>query len=398
MIRLLTQVAAVQATGRSALAGISAEYRRSLGVRARSLRMERRGKSASTATSASVSTGSAWSQFPGPMVPATRSTEQKSTALTEVHHSPEVSTEPRDVQFAWLTRLAYTKCMSPTGDGRGPMKIRILALIACLSAVCATQAQQPRELLQAVPPDKARQLLEYNERHLQEHLYFAARYRVVEVDTELLLNAEEFTITLFEDIGPITLERKQLIRGEDNFSWFGSQKVYGPAAQFYQTLRDPLLTITALSWDLDTDGNALLSSQNRFRQSPQWKIDEQGNVNLDVQGPSLTRDFGPPPETAEDIAWHRRVQQLDKHAFYSVLAQIVMADDAIYWLRPMELTRRYVVVYEVDQSRMFFAPTDVFSAEDALESDDNRLRREQFERFRANLRPKPDLPVRGDVK
>jgi hypothetical protein len=266
-----------------------------------------------------------------------------------------------------------------------------LILVATLSA-----AQQRFEILQDIDDDKGQRIAEYNSAFLQEQLYFASRYRIVEVDTDLLLSSEEFTITPFPDVPPIQLRRANIVEYQDSLAIHADVEMNLPEG--FEFIR-PQILISLLSWDIDERGDAQVSSDNRFEFSPYWRIDEFDRPVLEVPSDVSEGFIGPPPQSPEDIARHKELSRLDKNAFHSVTATIEMPPASQYRLTPLRLTPRYSLIYEVDQEKRIVSAVDRMPSEPSIESDpEQRERIREYREFQAQLPDDSNRAVRGDIE
>lgn len=275
------------------------------------------------------------------------------------------------------------------------MSKTLTAVLFLLAVGSSALAQEPPELFKDVDSDQAQRLADYNSPDLQTVLYFASMYRIVEVDAALLLTADEISITLFPGMSRLRLRTESLQRGRDNFSWVGS--VQPSTSDAAAGVVGNTIIISARAWDLDKSGNALPSSENRFRQSPLWSIDESGNATLEASDPGIAATIGPPPTTPEDIAWHKRVKSLQKLAFYSTSSVVLFRNGAKFSLRPLKYTPKYAVLYQLDANKVIPA-RDSVSGVRSEPSQLETIRRQDFESFKAGL-PEEDLDraVRGEI-
>lgn len=268
------------------------------------------------------------------------------------------------------------------------MQVRYLVLCWLLLIALPANAQL-RELLRSIDQRQAQRLEAYNRVFLQEELYSAGRYRIVAVNTDLLLQNEPVAITPFPDVKPILLTPEKVRRTDVAVSWLANVLLDDPAFQGAQ-FKAP---ITVLWWDLNDLGNAELSGSNRFRFSPVWRIDENNQPVLMPDG--VTREAGPPPRTPEEIAEHKRLSRLQRRAFGSLATRLELPTGQFYVVAPLRHTPRYSVVYELDRDKIVPIP---FEPEDAVnQTEEQRRKVQQYDAFRRSLQTE-DKPVRGDIQ
>lgn len=112
------------------------------------------------------------------------------------------------------------------------MHVRFFVLIGFLLSAFPAEAQQAREMIRPKGPDQARRLEEYNSTFLLEVLYSAARYRIVAVNADLMLQEEPITITPFEDVEPIVVTPERVRRttrstGSATYRWILDSRPLG---------------------------------------------------------------------------------------------------------------------------------------------------------------------------
>ena len=279
------------------------------------------------------------------------------------------------------------------------MQARHLALIALFVAALPAHSQQPpqpqrpsQEILGVVGQGQAQRLEEYNQTFLQEELYSATRHRIVSVNANLLLQNEPITITPFPDVKPIVITPEKVTRTDTGATWLGRIQIDPALETAGAELYAPL---NMLWWDLDDSGNAELSASNRFKFSPAWRIDENDQPVQVPQGIGRPTEVGPPPRTREEIAEHKRLQQLQRRAFGSLSTRLELPSGEIYVVAPLKYAPRYAVVYEVDNNKFVSLP---FEAEDAAsQTPQQRAKVQQYQEFVRRI-PVENKPIRGDIK
>lgn len=268
----------------------------------------------------------------------------------------------------------------------------VFALLTLLFVAASAGAQQSRELLRPINDARSRQLDEYNSSFLKEQTYFASRYRIVEFNADVLFQEQEITVTPFEDIKPIELvplpgTPRRI--GDEHIFWSGRYR----NDPLYEALGTGVsVTIAANSWDLEPSGDAVISSQNRFEFSPQWSIDEAGKAVLERSSvPGQLTVPGEPPRTAEQIRRHKRLQSLDKQAFYSVDAVFDVPGGSRYVLKALKYSPRYAVIYEIPRDTVL--PGGI----DAPPTAEEQAVFERYKRFVETLPNDSGKSIRGDV-
>ncbi|HEY5565616.1 MAG TPA: hypothetical protein VIM81_00030 [Gammaproteobacteria bacterium] len=270
----------------------------------------------------------------------------------------------------------------------------LLALIAPLSM---GQERVP-ELLRGVDDYKAQRVVEYNGVWLQAELYSAKRFRIVIVDTSLLLKDDDFTVTPFDDVTPIHLTQESVHRWEDTVAWTALMKIDVPALLKIAGMR-PTVLLSMIAWDTDESGNAFYSSDNRFEFSSDWTFDDLNRPVLRTPPGEQGGVAGPPPQTPAEIARHRQLLRLNKHAFYSVSAAFELFPETKYRLVPLNYTPKYSVIYEIDPERQVLfivdEPPDGVPLNRSAEAD---ARLADYENFIRSLPSEENVPVVEDIQ
>jgi len=279
------------------------------------------------------------------------------------------------------------------------------SLLLCLTLLLTSalvhaqrQAGPVPELLEQVDPYRAQRLAEYNSVFLQEALYTARRYRIVQANIDLLLIDDDFTITPFEDVAPIRITQESVQRTEDVVYWHGRvQTALQPQLDAYGI--NIFTSISIYAWDLDESGTASPSLQNRFTHSPSWRIDESGVPVLETVPEGEAGIVGPPPQTPGDIERHRRLKNLERHAFYSATAEISLPEGARYVLMPLEYTPKYSVIYEVDRDKVIQMLIDpLLPGEVDTRSESEKLKVARYNALIESLPKEVGKPVREDIE
>ena len=268
------------------------------------------------------------------------------------------------------------------------------AFIAVLLSASLAQAQQLPELLQTVDDAKARQLVEYNSPWLQAELYSARRSRVVLVDTDILMRDDDFTITPFEDVGPLRITKDVVLRYDESVSWAGS--IVSDLPVLLRNAKQPV-HLHAVAWDTDDAGRASVSSDNRFEFAPQWTFDFFDRPVF--ESPDGQEPTGPPPQTPQQIERHKHLLSLRKHAFYSVNGDIQMIVPVVqYRLVPLRNTPKYSVFIEVDPEKVVPLMRErPLPGETVNPTPADRVKLADYENFVRTLPPDRNVPIVEDV-
>lgn len=284
------------------------------------------------------------------------------------------------------------------------MKLRWLIAFGFLFTALSAAAQAPRELLQSVESTYADRLAAYNSVFLQEVTYSAARYRIVKPNAELLISEEDIWVTPFDDVDPIRIEADGVRRGPDFVVW--SARVerenfmplppgIDPIAEQYSSKWNQA-ELSMYRWDLDESGVALLSMMNRFEFSPNWIFDDADHLvwKPGNSGVQPERSAGA-PQTPDQIARHRRLLALEKHAFGSVTADFRSPDGVHYSVVPLKFTPQYSVVLEEDPD--LTVPIQIDGDVSTLTPEQQR-RGQQYVEFLERLPKEAARAARRDLK
>jgi hypothetical protein len=91
------------------------------------------------------------------------------------------------------------------------------------------------------------------------------------------------------------------------------------------------------------------------------------------------------------------LQDLEKHAFYSVAAVFQDLDGKNYSLSPLKYTPRYSVIFEIDPDRLFVTQFDPTPGETQVRGDAEKMAAAQYEAFIKSLPRETDRAVRGEL-
>ena len=259
----------------------------------------------------------------------------------------------------------------------------------CLLVDASASLAAPKQLFKEVNPNKALRLEEYNSAFLQEALYQSARHRIVKVDIKMLEKDKEFLFQAFSDTEAVLFhgEAQQLSSNpadEEWWRWSGK-----PSA--FDVLPDVDLYIHNYDIDKET-GVANPSAENKFKHSRHWTFDEGGVLVLETLTEGEFAIAGPPPETPEDIEYHKKLKKLRKNAFRSTSSTqfYIPTKNGLrhYYLIPLKYTPKYSVIYEKDPEKHFAIIIDLAPGETDNRSELHKLREREYLRFVAGLEKK----------
>jgi hypothetical protein len=226
-----------------------------------------------------------------------------------------------------------------------------IAMLVFVAPWCG--AQELPALLHSVDESRAQQLIDYNSPWLQAELYSAKRFRVVLVDTDVLMRDDDFAVTLFDDTAPLHLTQDSVRRYEEAFAWSALSRGELPEALKAFGARQTVL-FSGVAWDTDDAGRAMESSENRFD-----------------------------------------LRKRNKRAFYSVSADFqLLVPGTRYRLAPLKYTPKYSVLFELDPDRLVPIAVDrPVEGERITRTPAELARLRDYDTFIRNLPPDRNLPV-----
>ena len=254
------------------------------------------------------------------------------------------------------------------------------------TSMCVTA--QYKELLKDVDEDRIEKISDYNRHALGDAAYFAKRFRIVEVNSDLFFEAEAFIVTPFIGDSPLVLARDSLKKQplEGSATWLGTIiDPYVPMSEFkvseeqlaqsgmskaqlYNTVFG--VRFYMLDWDSDGQtGNAYLSSERK----------KYGKVSQrPVEVPELSN--------------------IEERAFRSVSGQINLNIFGLgrYVLKPLQFMPKYHVIYEVDPLKKFSVPED--KTDRSLRAQEQREKAQLYEDYRETLPKFERKVIKGDIK
>jgi hypothetical protein len=203
----------------------------------------------------------------------------------------------------------------------------------------------------------------------------------------LFVSDDDIWIAPFDGVEPIRISAGKVRRDRDFVVWSGRVELEDPmqlppgidpiAERYPQT--EYHASVSMNWWDLDKSGNAQVSMMNRFEFSPNWIFDDSDSLVLNPGSAGvLNENNANPPQTPEQIARHKALLELQKHAFRSVSADFRSPAGVHYKLIPLEYTPQYSVMLEEDPDLRIVIPIDV-AADSALTPEQRRRGREYAE-------------------
>jgi len=227
-------------------------------------------------------------------------------------------------------------------------KLAIL-LTALILVPTGAFAELQEFLIPVDPLEEATQRNKSN-RFLQEHGYFASRYRIVRVNTSLLESEEQFTISFFDDVSlTVQVQERDVHPQGYRLSWSGK-------------VVDPPISPKFLEDQGNTPEQAKFMHASMFGitiSAIKYDYDEANDQSF----PSYTRDSN---ERASRSS-----------TFYGVGAFFAVSSlPAHYSLRALKNDKRYHVLFEIDQDKIF-SPGPIID----LENPELGRRRQQHKDF-----------------
>lgn len=228
-----------------------------------------------------------------------------------------------------------------------------LAVLLPLWSAPSWAEEIQRLFIEIEDPHRLGRIIEHNAADVARNASFARRYRIVEVNTDLLSRDEPFFLNLFDDVS-ILVETIEWSVGANEFhrTWRGRILGLGQSTQHVEVLRrelieqDPppgvpagfiektLLEVNASSssFDIDADtGIANLSGQRRF-----------GRVRQNGPGDQMSTPQSP---------W-----RLVHEAFRSVrISQVFVprsGEIVTYSVSPLKWSPKYHMIIEIDPDRV----------------------------------------------
>lgn len=256
------------------------------------------------------------------------------------------------------------------------------SFILIFTSMCVTA--QYKELLKEVDEDRIKKISDYNSHFLGDAAYFAKRYRIVEVNSDLFFGDEAFSITPFEDIS-VVVARDSLKERAGSATWHG-------------TIIDPYVSMSDLEVSeeqLAQEGTSKISVYKallglRFGLMD-WDSDGQtGNAYPSYENKGLQTSRR--PVEVPDL------QTFKKHAFRSVigLTNLDVFQLGQYMLVPLQFTPKYHLIYEMDPQKRFFVPED--DTDQSFHAKEQREKSRAFDDYKKTLPKYERKVVKEDIK
>lgn len=270
--------------------------------------------------------------------------------------------------------------------------MKIIHKLMCIALLMLSPhlLAEVKEVLKPVSDVKASKIETYNESYLKKLLYFSIRHRIVEVNTDLLVNSkidDVFSFSPFDDLDLLLKTIRIKAYSNDRASWTGKIQVpasyidkvnqltpeerQGIGAEEFLTLLTSVNLIIS-TWDIDRDtGEALIANSKRAEKLSPSPIEVQESRGI------------------------------ERNAFQSVRGAIpVVTTGQKFYIVPLKYSPKYHVIYEVDQSKTYATGNDIPGEEPTRTSEDNR--RSQLHKAFLDSLPKKesdtDKQIKGDIK
>jgi len=272
-----------------------------------------------------------------------------------------------------------------------------LVLATLLSASMSVTAHT-KELFKEVNGAKLQKILTYNETNISEAAYFAKRYRIVEVNSDLLFSDDEFTITPFEGVS-ITVRRDDAVDG----SYLGT-------AQWHGIIVSPehpsISEIGVLDMDEQQAEAAGLGPAQLYRMffgvelyTYSWDIDKRTGVAF----PSVQRE-----QRASAFLMHNGVAtkeslDLEENAILSVSGRFNLQALGFgeFRLESLQFTPKYHIIIELDSSKLFsydFLPGNEKADDHSVYAEKQRKKVQEYNEYVNSLPSVQDKTIVGDVE
>jgi hypothetical protein len=268
------------------------------------------------------------------------------------------------------------------------MDVRSLTVVALLLTLAFQANSQPAtlladpplgvdvrsELIASISEADERTVESANDYFLKKETYFARRYRIVKVDTDLLLSAAQFTISLFDELSVSVRMRSVDVDAQlFTVSWQGE-------------FIEPRISVDDLVATGIEEGDAKLLEPhvNGLRISAaQVSFDETARIAYPYYFPRFEKFRNT----------NREVSPSGQPALYHVGFVIQGAIlPAAYELRPLLSDSQHHVLIELDPSKLFTEPIEpdlATAGSEYQESPENMTKRQRYEDFLESLGPDP---------
>lgn len=233
------------------------------------------------------------------------------------------------------------------------MKVLWSSIWCLLMLPLVASAERPDILVPEQDAEFANELVA-NSQFIQKELYFAKRWRVVRVNTDLLLSDQtELSLPLFDSTAiPVTRDKLEERNARSTFTWYGHcdyksfslesfitfnpQRSEDEARRLYNNLVGVQITGERFVYDEDPAQSVALSGMHFDNESGRFvyererhgDLEDRGTVVYDVRfdlRPVLPPSARPPGQQLGTVE---------------------------YRLRSMPVDRKYAILYEVDEAKL----------------------------------------------
>ena len=247
-------------------------------------------------------------------------------------------------------------------------------LAASLSLSLSHALAEAPECLNPVTDSDAAIVQAYNQYFLKKETYFARQYRIVKVNTDLLLNADQIKISLFDDLSA-TLQVSSVDVHPDGLSISWTGRFIEPSVSI-----DDLLA----SGVSRKEAEVVLPHLNSLSISA-------GRISFDEKARLKYPFYFPRFEKFRNSS--RKFSPDGKSAVYDVvfLIQGIVLPE-IYELRPLASDPQHHVLIQLDPNKVFTIPIerpDPNAVDSYAETPENGAKRQQYRDFLNSLGPDP---------
>lgn len=251
-------------------------------------------------------------------------------------------------------------------------------LIALLSLFSSHAFAEPQELLVPVTDSEGAIAEASNEYFLKKETYFAKQYRIVKVNTDVLVNAEQIRISLFDGLS-VTLEVSSVDVHPEGFEilWRGrfiepsgvsidELVAGGMSRKGAEKVASQLNSLTIGAAQVSYDENARLKYGHHF---PRFSEFRSASRRFSLDGQSPIYEVG----------------------FY--IHRVVLPK--VYELRPLASDPQYHVLIELDPDKIYAIPIERPDPNDPagfVETPENKAKRQRHLDFLNSLGPDPRPP------
>lgn len=240
-------------------------------------------------------------------------------------------------------------------------------------------------------PHRLGRIIEHNAADVARSASMARRYRVVEVDVELLKNKEPFHLNLFDDVS-LLVETLEWSVGANKFhrKWRGRILDFGQSRQHVEMVRQELaeqelppgfpenvleqtyLEVTGYASSYDVDAETGIA--NRSRQRRYGRVSPAGPESGSVVSPEA------PWKLVHGAFWSFRIRQVLVPASGEVIS---------YHVSSLQWSPRYAMIVEVDPTRI---------ASNIANPVERKARIEEGLRFERSLPSEKGKVILGEIE